>query len=92
MSSPTSSLRQRGVKEKTKANGKVDQVEKDIKDAFTSAQQSAPKEWDYMVAISIITLLAFATRFSGISHPNEVVFDEVHFGKVNNMFCDELGQ
>jgi len=39
-------------------------------------------EWDYKLALAIITLLAFITRFWGISHPNEVVFDEVHFGKV----------
>ena len=39
-------------------------------------------EWDYKVALAIITALAFATRFWGIGHPNEVVFDEVHFGKV----------
>lgn len=39
-------------------------------------------EWDYRIAITLITLLAFVTRFWGISHPNEVVFDEVHFGKV----------
>lgn len=39
-------------------------------------------EWDYRVAITLITILAFVTRFWGISHPNEVVFDEVHFGKV----------
>lgn len=38
-------------------------------------------EWDYKIAITIITILAFATRFYGISHPNQVVFDEVHFGK-----------
>ena len=39
-------------------------------------------EWDYKLALAIITVLAFITRFWGISHPNEVVFDEVHFGKV----------
>ena len=44
-------------------------------------------EWDYRIAISIITLLAFITRFWGISHPNEVVFDEVHFGKVLIYLC-----
>lgn len=27
-----------------------------------------------------MTALAFATRFWGISHPDSVVFDEVHFG------------
>ena len=39
-------------------------------------------EWDYKLAITIITAIAFVTRFWGIGHPNEVVFDEVHFGKV----------
>lgn len=88
MSSPTSTLRQRTGKEKSKANGKVDQAEKDIKDAFTSVQQSVKKDWDYKIALGVITLLAFATRFTGISHPDEVVFDEVHFGKVR--MCKEV--
>lgn len=38
-------------------------------------------EWDYRIAFAVITFAAFVTRFWGISHPNEVVFDEVHFGK-----------
>lgn len=45
-------------------------------------------EWDYKLALVVITVLAFATRFWGISHPNEVVFDEVHFGKVSKLFWD----
>jgi dolichyl-phosphate-mannose-protein mannosyltransferase len=45
-------------------------------------EKSTGVEWDYRIAISVITVLAFVTRFWGISHPNEVVFDEVHFGKV----------
>jgi dolichyl-phosphate-mannose-protein mannosyltransferase len=44
--------------------------------------QSTGVEWDYRIAFTVITILAFVTRFWGISHPNEVVFDEVHFGKV----------
>lgn len=48
--------------------------------------KAAPaSEWDYKLALVIITVLAFATRFWGISHPNEVVFDEVHFGKVSKL-------
>ena len=39
-------------------------------------------QWDYRLSFAIITALAFVTRFWGIGHPNEVVFDEVHFGKV----------
>lgn len=41
-------------------------------------------EWDYKIAIVVMTLLAFATRFYKISYPEEVVFDEVHFGKVSH--------
>src|SRR4051794_6866993 len=53
-------------------------------DALVKAklQLTTPVEWDYRIALAIITLAAFVTRFWGISHPNEVVFDEVHFGKV----------
>jgi len=54
-------------------------------DALVKAATSNKKsgvEWDYRIAITVITFLAFLTRFWGISHPNEVVFDEVHFGKV----------
>lgn len=48
-------------------------------------------EWDYKLALAVITILAFITRFWGISHPNEVVFDEVHFGKVRTylLFLEE---
>ena len=45
----------------------------------------APKpqsEWKYRLAAAILTLLAFVTRFYKISYPAEVIFDEVHFGKV----------
>jgi dolichyl-phosphate-mannose-protein mannosyltransferase len=38
---------------------------------------------DYKFALGVITALAFVSRFWGISHPAEVVFDEVHFGKVS---------
>lgn len=87
MSSPVNAnLRQRAGKEKTKAtanvNGKGDEAEQEIAKAFGSAQANVQNEWDYKIAITIITLLSFATRFYGISHPDEVVFDEVHFGKV----------
>lgn len=47
-----------------------------------TAPPPAGSERDYQVVFFFITALAFLTRFWGISHPNEVVFDEVHFGKV----------
>ncbi|GAB7356169.1 hypothetical protein MBLNU459_g6760t1 [Dothideomycetes sp. NU459] len=52
----------------------LDQIQKDTKAVATN-------EWDYKVALAIITVLAFATRFYLITHPDQVVFDEVHFGK-----------
>lgn len=60
-------------------------------DNFSSplSKASAPRsEWDYWLAISILTVLAFVTRFYKISYPNEVVFDEVHFGKVSPLSID----
>ncbi|TVY88303.1 Dolichyl-phosphate-mannose--protein mannosyltransferase [Lachnellula willkommii] len=60
-------------------------------DALVRANRKSKKaavEWDYRIAISIITVLAFITRFWGISHPNEVVFDEVHFGKFASYYLE----
>ncbi|KAH9971690.1 glycosyltransferase family 39 protein [Lactifluus volemus] len=34
-----------------------------------------------MVIVGVLTILAFALRFYKINHPDQVVFDEVHFGK-----------
>jgi dolichyl-phosphate-mannose-protein mannosyltransferase len=85
MSSPNSSLRHRGPKDKNKANGQVAIDEKSLDAVLESTKKAVTKEWDYKLALSIITALAFATRFFGIQHPDEVVFDEVHFGKVRDM-------
>ncbi|TVY75970.1 Dolichyl-phosphate-mannose--protein mannosyltransferase [Lachnellula suecica] len=60
-------------------------------DALVKANLQGKKtgvEWDYRIAISVITVLAFITRFWGISHPNEVVFDEVHFGKFASYYLE----
>ncbi|KAI0050961.1 glycosyltransferase family 39 protein [Auriscalpium vulgare] len=34
-----------------------------------------------MVTVGVLTAIAFALRFYKINHPDQVVFDEVHFGK-----------
>lgn len=85
MSTPNSSLRQRGgQKDKVKSNGKVaDQGEEYLSSVAESSKAEASTQWEYKVALAVITVLSFITRFWGISHPNEVVFDEVHFGKVD---------
>ena len=93
MSSPAGTVRHRGPavaapkrsKETVATNASLTNKQKDTRDldAIVKAnKKKSSSQWDYKLAISIITLLAFATRFWGISHPNEVVFDEVHFGKV----------
>ncbi|CAL5868621.1 uncharacterized protein PFLUO_LOCUS2848 [Penicillium psychrofluorescens] len=76
MSSPAPSLRKRGGKRETSAapSGKASSVS-------VPAASKAPSEWDYWVALVVVTLLAFITRFYRLDYPNEVVFDEVHFGK-----------
>lgn len=55
-----------------------------------ASQENKPAgpEWDYRLAITLITIAAFVTRFWGISHPNEVVFDEVHFGKFASYYLE----
>ena len=84
MSSPA--VRQRGQKDKKapasastppKPDSDLNGILKD-----TTLPGVVTSEWDYKLALGVITLLAFITRFWGIGHPNEVVFDEVHFGKV----------
>lgn len=93
MSSPTG-VRHRGAKDKKRPTtpnpdapiehndslaAKVDNVVGKAQRQFHAPQGG---EWDYKLAITIITVLAFVTRFWGINHPDQVVFDEVHFGKV----------
>lgn len=85
MSSPQ--VRQRAGQKDKKAtpapsqssNGDLDAILKD-----TKLPEAVTSEWDYKAALVVITVLAFITRFWGIGHPNEVVFDEVHFGKVRD--------
>jgi len=91
MSSPQGSLKQRGPKDAGKKQSTapvadaLTTVKSNSKEALSSAkkhvQETARSEIDYKISFVFITILAFLTRFWGISHPNEVVFDEVHFGK-----------
>lgn len=89
-STPQGTLRQRNVpgssKKKDGASSDSD-LDTIIKAKTVSAKKDAQR--DYQITGILITALAFLTRFWGISHPNEVVFDEVHFGKVS-FFCSRL--
>lgn len=80
-----SSMRQRGARETPKrpVGQSSNLSDSDVIPELTAqVKSSITSEWDYKLALTIITALAFVTRFWGIGHPNEVVFDEVHFGKV----------
>ena len=68
----------------TAMNGKHTETLDNLKHA---SKKAVTREWDYKLAMVVITLLAFVTRFWGISHPDQVVFDEVHFGKVRDENC-----
>ena len=88
MATPNSTIRQRGGhKDKKQVNGKADAAEGYLDDVIESGKKAVTSEWDYKLALLVITVLSFITRFWGISHPNEVVFDEVHFGKVRSNVC-----
>jgi dolichyl-phosphate-mannose-protein mannosyltransferase len=80
---PQGSLRQRNVASKKGAESAF-APETELDKLAKAAQQRVKVggERDYKLGLAAITSLAFLTRFWGISHPNEVVFDEVHFGKV----------
>ena len=86
-STPQGSLRHRNVagssnpKKKDGASSDSD-LDTIIKAKTLTAKKTTGSQREYQITAVLITALAFLTRFWGISHPDEVVFDEVHFGKV----------
>lgn len=81
MSSPSPSLRKRGGKKE--ASTTLPSDDGSMAPVSTPGKAGKPQsEWDYWLGMTILTVLAFATRFYRIDYPEEVVFDEVHFGKV----------
>ncbi|KAK8056784.1 dolichyl-phosphate-mannose-protein mannosyltransferase [Apiospora rasikravindrae] len=88
---PQGSLRQRNVPGSKKKVGAGPGDDTELDTLVKSAKQAsvAGSEWDYKIALAIITVLAFVSRFWGISHPNEVVFDEVHFGKFASYYLEK---
>lgn len=91
MSSPGGQVRQRNTKDKKRPttpnpDALAEKVSEKVTNVLEKAKPYKPaqqgSEWDYKLAIAVMTALAFITRFWGIRHPDQVVFDEVHFGKV----------
>ncbi|KXJ95827.1 dolichyl-phosphate-mannose-protein mannosyltransferase [Microdochium bolleyi] len=88
MSSPQGSLRQRGGVSKKKSATDLKAVEQTT--AVTLKTPAGPSsDWDYKIGFIVITVLAFISRFWGISHPDQVVFDEVHFGKFASYYLEK---
>lgn len=101
MSTASPSVRQRGKKQQqqpqqlqqqravtpTTPDSAQDSVEDLSLQSQIRVKETVGSQWDYKLAIGIITILAFVTRFWGITHPDQVVFDEVHFGKVCDGAC-----
>ncbi|KAM3555217.1 hypothetical protein MY1884_005704 [Beauveria asiatica] len=88
---PQGSLRQRNVGSSKKVAGGPtanDDQELDKLVKAAAAQKKAGFEWDHAISLTVMTVLGFITRFWGISHPNEVVFDEVHFGKFASYYLE----
>lgn len=85
---PQGSVRQRNTGSKKSVVPSTSEPELDVKAKAPAAPQKKGKASDleYRIGFVVTTILAFVTRFWGISHPNEVVFDEVHFGKVRRHF------
>jgi hypothetical protein len=86
-SSPAGSIRQRAGKDKKRpVSPNPEALSEKVANVVAKGKPYKPvqqgREWDYKLAITIMTALAFITRFWGIRHPDQVVFDEVHFGKV----------
>lgn len=79
MSTASPSLRNRNSKKRPTTPSADDAVSSG---AGVVERSTVSSEWDYKLALAVVTALAFMTRFYGISHPDQVVFDEVHFGKV----------
>lgn len=88
---PQGTLRQRNVvgvkKPKDGASSDVE-LDKIVKAAAVKPLKPV-SERDHKITFFFVTVLAFLTRFWGISHPNEVVFDEVHFGKFASYYLEK---
>lgn len=98
MSSPAPALRQRKSEKQQKNRGGTPQpdgltngsttvtAQEGIENPKQGVEKVVRSEWEYKLALAVITALAFGTRFWGIGHPDQVVFDEVHFGKVRSSY------
>ncbi|KAK9461851.1 Dolichyl-phosphate-mannose-protein mannosyltransferase-domain-containing protein [Lipomyces oligophaga] len=55
-----------------------------------SAKANYKENLKFKVALIVVTVLAFYTRFYLLNHPDQVVFDEVHFGKFASYYLQRI--
>ncbi|KAL2757122.1 glycosyltransferase family 39 protein [Sodiomyces alcalophilus JCM 7366] len=84
---PQGSLRQRNTGSKKSPPVSPPEWEVDLK-TKSAQKKTKSSDTEYRIGLALITLFGFLTRFWGISHPNEVVFDEVHFGKFASYYLE----
>ncbi|KAF3764921.1 family 39 glycosyltransferase [Cryphonectria parasitica EP155] len=84
---PKDGLRQRNVAG-SKKTASASTFEDELDKLGKARAPAAGNDLEYKLGLALITSLAFVTRFWGISHPDEVVFDEVHFGKFASYYLE----
>lgn len=83
MASTGNELRQR--KKKSQANLKEKANDEVAKGKAFEKKNGLDR---FKVANAVLTVVAFMTRFYLLNHPNQVVFDEVHFGKFASYYLE----
>ena len=86
-----SAVRHRAPIKREKSPAPPSDVQEDDLNAKIALQKAAAigpykksSQLGYKVSLVLVTIVAFCTRFWKINHPDQVVFDEVHFGKVSS--------
>ncbi|KAI5953661.1 PMT4 [Candida jiufengensis] len=84
-------VRKRGKKSTTpieNSNNIIDETYLIKKKKVTIQDNTKENELKYYIVLSFITALAFYLRFTKLGTPDQVVFDEVHFGKFASYYLE----
>ncbi|KAG7192831.1 Dolichyl-phosphate-mannose--protein mannosyltransferase 4 [Scheffersomyces spartinae] len=69
-------------------NSEVDLDEKFLNSTIGTTKVAKDPQQNYWIALAVVTLCAIYTRFGKIGTPDQVVFDEVHFGKFASYYLE----
>jgi dolichyl-phosphate-mannose-protein mannosyltransferase len=84
MSSLSEGVRQRSRKKKADAVSVAESTSEEelVVSKPWAIAPTTDNQTSFKVALAVVAVVAVVTRFYNLGHPSEVVFDEVHFGKV----------